>query len=95
MKTYIYPSDLKVSAAVWMWALRDLVILLAAAVLSIFLLVSTHSTLFLALTVAYAVATARVDGRCIADYAVVAFRYFVSVPQTYLWRSSYEQKNDR
>lgn len=93
MKTYIYPSDLKVKATVWLWTLRDLAVLLGIAVLGVIALVNLRTTLVLAITIAYGIATARFEGNSIADYTVIAFRYFVGIPQTYLWRFRYEQKN--
>lgn len=43
MKTYIYPQNLKAKPHLWLWGMRDFVILAIAALLSVVLLV--HSGL--------------------------------------------------
>lgn len=86
MKTYIYPANLKVKATFKLWSLRDLLILGIITVLSLWILIYFKASLPLACSIAYGVATARFDGQCIADYIRIAARYFISVPQTYLWR---------
>lgn len=86
MKTYIYPSDMKAKASLWLWTLRDFLIMIVAAILSLLALVNLHTTFVLAMTIAYAIATARIEGQCIADHIIVAARYFIIVPQTYFWR---------
>lgn len=92
MKTYIYPANLKAKAMLGLWTIRDIVILICVTILSVICLVYLRTTLFLAVTVASWIATARVDGQSIADYIKVATRYFLLVPQTYFWRRQHEQK---
>ena len=42
MTQYIYPQNLKATANLWLWSLRDFVILAVAALLSVLALVQLH-----------------------------------------------------
>lgn len=42
MTHYIYPQNLKASANMWLWSLRDFAIMGVAALLSIVILVELH-----------------------------------------------------
>lgn len=83
MKTYIYPSNLKLKATIWFWNIRDLVILVFGAVLSVLALLYLHTTIVLAITVSYGIATARFEDNSIMGRIIVAARYLFIVPQTY------------
>ena len=43
MKTYLYPQNLKARANLWLWSLRDFVILCAAVLVSACLLYTSPS----------------------------------------------------
>ena len=45
MTHYIYPQNLKASANMWLWSLRDFAIMGVAALLSIVILVELHLSL--------------------------------------------------
>ena len=49
MTQYLYPQNLKATANLWLWGLRDFVILCVAALLSIVLLVRLRMAVPLAL----------------------------------------------
>ena len=40
MKEYIYPNNLKAEAGLWLWSLRDLVLVGIMAMISLFLFVN-------------------------------------------------------
>lgn len=42
MTQYIYPQNLKATANLWLWSLRDFVIIAVAALLSVLVLVQLH-----------------------------------------------------
>ena len=42
MTTYIYPQNLRAKANLWLWSLRDFLIMGIAALLSVVILVQTH-----------------------------------------------------
>ena len=86
MTHYIYPQNLKATANMWLWGLRDFVILGVAALLSILTLVELHSLLPAAATLCYGFLTIRLDDTTILDFIRYAGRYFISTQQQFEWR---------
>ena len=74
MTQYIYPQNLKATANLWLWSLRDFVILAVAALLSVLALVQLH--IFMP-TVAVL---------CVLDFMRYAVRYLISTQQYFEWR---------
>ena len=58
---YIYPENLKAKATLWLWTLRDITIIGAAAFLSIVILAQTGVIIPLVLTFLYAFLCIRVE----------------------------------
>ena len=86
MTRYLYPQNLKASANMWFWSLRDFAILGIAALLSIVILVELHLMLPAAATLCYAFLTIRMDETTILDYLRYAARYFLTTQQYFEWR---------
>lgn len=86
MKTYIYPQNLKASATLWLWSLRDFAIICIGALLSAVILVVSHMVLPMALTVCFTFLTIRTNETTIMDYLKYAVRYFITAQQYYEWR---------
>mgnify|MGYP003291795536 CR=1 FL=1 len=86
MTRYLYPQNLKASANMWFWSLRDFAILGIAALLSIVILVELHLMLPVAATLCYAFLTIRMDETTILDYMRYAARYFITTQQYFEWR---------
>lgn len=86
MTRYLYPQNLKASANMWFWSLRDFAILGIAALLSIVILVELHLMLPVAATLCYAFLTIRMDETTILDYMRYAVRYFITTQQYFEWR---------
>ena len=86
MKQYIYPQNLKSQAQLWLWRLKDLVVLGAALLVSVLALSQLRFFLPLALTMVFAFLTMRFDDTSVLDYIKRAARYFVTTPQFYVWR---------
>ena len=86
MKQYIYPQNLKSQAQLWLWRLKDLVVLGAALLVSVLALSQLRFFLPLALTMVFAVLTMRFDDTSVLDYIKRAARYFVTTQQFYVWR---------
>lgn len=60
MTHYIYPQNLKATANMWLWSLRDFAIMGVAALLSIVILVELHLMLPAAATLCYGFLTIRI-----------------------------------
>lgn len=83
---YLYPQNLKATANLWLWGLRDFCILGIAALLSIVALVQLRIVLPAAATLCYGFLTIRLDDTTILDFMKYAVRYFISTQQYYEWR---------
>ena len=86
MTQYIYPQNLKAKASLWLWGMRDFVILCVAALLSVVALVQLQWLLPAALTLCYAFLTIRHDDSTFLDYIRWAVRYFLTTQQQFFWR---------
>ena len=83
---YLYPQNLKASANMWLWSLKDFCILGIAAMLSIFALVELHILLPAAATLCYSFLTIRMEDTTVLDFLRYAIRYFITTQQYYEWR---------
>lgn len=83
---YIYPQNLKAKARLWLWDLRDLVVIGAAALISMLALSQIRFVLPMAGTLLYAFLTIRLDDTSILDFIKRAARFFVTAQQYYEWR---------
>ncbi len=86
MKTYIYPQNLKAKPHLWLWGLRDFVILALCVLLSLVLLVHSGLLLPLALTLCFAFMTIRMEDTTVMDYLGYAARHFITSQKLYEWR---------
>lgn len=83
---YLYPQNLRATANLWLWSLKDFAIGSVALLVSIIALAQAGWLLPLALTAGYAFVTIRTEETTVLDYIRYAGRYFLTVPQMYVWR---------
>lgn len=86
MTQYLYPQNLTAKAELWLWGMRDFIILCTATVASVVLLVELGWYVPAALTLCFAFLTIRKDDITVLDYIKYAGRYFISTQQYYEWR---------
>ena len=86
MTQYLYPQNLKATANLWLWRLRDFVILGVAALLSIVLLVRLRMAVPLALTLCFGFLTIRLEDSTVLDFLMHAVRFFLSTQQYFEWK---------
>lgn len=86
MTIYLYPQNLKATASLWLWGMRDFVILCVGALLSVVCLVYAGLVLPAAGTLCFAFLTIRVEETTMMDYLGWAARFFLTAQQTYVWR---------
>ena len=86
MTQYLYPQNLKATANLWLWGLRDFVILGVAALLSIVLLVRLRMAVPLALTLCFGFLTIRLEDSTVLDFLMHAVRFFLSTQQYFEWK---------
>ena len=86
MKTYIYPQNLKATANLWLWGLRDFCIIGIAALLSVVILVYVQFFIPAVVTLCYAFLTIRMDDTTVLDYMKYAVKFLISTQQYFEWR---------
>ena len=84
--TYIYPQNLRAKANLWLWSLRDFIIIGIAGLLSMVILVQMRIFLPAAATLLYGFLSIRLDDTTIIDYLRYAVKFFISTQQQYEWR---------
>jgi len=77
---------LKAKANLWLWGMRDFILLCASALLSILALVELGWLIPAALTLCFAFLTVRKDEMTVLDYLKYAIRYFLTDQQYYEWK---------
>lgn len=86
MKTYIYPQNLKAKPHLWLWGMRDFVILALLVLLSAVLLVHSGLLAPMAGALFFAFVTIRMEDTTVMDYLSYALGYFVIRQKHYEWR---------
>ena len=86
MTQYLYPQNLKATANLWLWSLKDFMIMGIAALLSIIILVNTGIAIPAAATLCFGFLTIRMDDTTILDFIRYAVKYFISTQQYFEWR---------
>lgn len=86
MTQYLYPQNLKATASLWLWGLKDFAVLGIAALLSIVALVQLGMAIPAAATLCYGFLTIRLDDTTVLDFLGCAVRYFLSTQQSFEWR---------
>lgn len=81
MTQYLYPQNLKATANMWLWSLRDFTILGISALLSIVMLVQLKFFIPAAATLCYGFLTIRMDDTTVMDFMKYAVRHFISTQQ--------------
>lgn len=86
MTQYLYPQNLKATANLWLWGLRDFCIIGIAALLSVVIMVYLGIFIPAAITLVYGFLTIRMDDTTVMDYIRYAIKYFITTQQYYEWR---------
>jgi len=86
MKTYLYPQNLKATANIWLWSLRDFVILLITALLAVVALVNGMGVVPLVFVVLWGFVTIRLEDTTVLDYLRYAVKFFIGTQQIFFWR---------
>ena len=98
MTTYLYPQNLKATANMWLWSLRDFAIMSIAMLLSVLILANTRMVIPLAVTLCFGFLTIRLEETTVMDFIRYAVKYFISTQQEFYWaerRAKIEKKTQR
>ena len=85
MTQYLYPQNLKATANLWLWSLRDFAILCIAVLLSALALLQLGIFIPSAVTLCFGFLTIRMDDTTVLDYMRYAVRYLISTQQYFEW----------
>lgn len=83
---YIYPQNLKASANMWLWSLRDFAILAVCTLISVLILTQTRFLPPLALSAGFGFLSIRMDDTTMLEYIRCAARYFITTQQYFEWK---------
>ncbi len=83
---YLYPNNLKSKPILWLWYMKDIVIIGVLTLISVFIYTQLNIIHFLVSTAVYALLTLRFDDMSILDFIIYSCRFFISQPQTYTWK---------
>lgn len=86
MTTYLYPQNLKATANLWLWSLRDFAIICIALLLSILILAQMQIFIPLVVTLCFCFLTIRLEDTTVLDFIRYAVKYFISTQQIFYWR---------
>ena len=86
MTRFLSPQNLKAKANMWLWGMRDFIILAIGALLSVVAAVELGWLIPGAATLCFGFLTIRKDDMTILDFIKYAVRYFISAQQYYEWR---------
>ena len=86
MQQYLYPQNLKATANLWLWSLKDFAILGVMALPAIVMLVQFGVLIPTVGVLCYGFLTIRMDDTTILDFLKYAVRYFLTSQQYYEWR---------
>ena len=86
MKTYIYPQNLKASSRLWLWSIKDFLIIALSLIVSVVIVTQLRTFLPFAITAVFAFLSIRIEETTVMDYIVCAFKFFVTAQQIYYWR---------
>ncbi|MGN0488149.1 MAG: hypothetical protein ACI4HO_02675 [Ruminococcus sp.] len=84
-KVYIYPQNMRASATLWFWSLKDFGIIVIAALFSALVLATTKILIPVVFTAVYAFLSIRSDETTVLDFIKYGVRYFISTQQYYEW----------
>lgn len=83
---YLYPQNLKSKANLWLWGLRDFIILSISTVLSVIGLVELGWLAPAAITLCFGFLSIRKEDMTVLDYVKYAGKYFLTDQQYYEWK---------
>lgn len=84
-KQYIYPQNMRASATLWLWSLKDFAIITVATLLSALILTSTKIIIPAVITALYAFLSIRTEDDTILDYIKYGVKYFITTQQYFEW----------
>ena len=83
MNQYLYPQNLTAKSNIWLWGMKDFVILCIALLITVVLFVEFGWLIPAVITMCYAFLTIRKDDSTVLDFIKYAVRFFMTKQQYY------------
>lgn len=83
---YMYPDNLKAKATLWLWELRDIVIIGIGLLISVFALSQLGFMPPIVITAVYAFLTIQFEDTSILNFIRYACNFFILKQQLFEWR---------
>lgn len=77
---------MKLKPKLWLWSVRDLIIIGISSIPAILAVAKLHFFIPAAMVAVYAFLSIRFDDRSVLDYIKRAVRFFVSSQQSFFWK---------
>ncbi|MCD7723841.1 MAG: hypothetical protein LUH82_07895 [Clostridiales bacterium] len=84
-KQYIYPQNMKAAATLWLWSLRDFLIMVVLALFAAGAYATIKSFVPAVAAMLFAFLTIRNDNTTILDFIKYSARYFLLSQQEFKW----------
>lgn len=84
-KQFIYPQNMRASAMLWLWSLKDFAIIVVLALFSALVLASTKIIIPAVATALFAFLSIRTEDDTILDYIKYGTKFFITTQQYYEW----------
>jgi hypothetical protein len=95
LRTYLYPQNLKATANIWLWSLRDFAILTVAALIAVLIFTGTFFYVPAVVVLIYAFMTIRLEDITVMDFLRYAIKFFITTQQYFEWRQAEPAPNSR
>ncbi len=83
---YLYPNNLKARPQLWLWHLKDIVIIGVAILISVLVYTQLNMIHFLVASAVYALLSLRFDDMSILDFINHSCHFFITQHQTFTWQ---------
>lgn len=83
---FLYPNNLKSKPQLWLWELKDLVIIGVITLIAVFIYSITENLYMLVVSATYAILTIKFDDLSIMDFIRFSSHFFILSTQKYTWK---------
>ena len=87
---FLYPNNLKAKPTLWLWHLKDIVIIGISFLFSVLIYTLLHIRFFMVLSAVYALLSLRFDELSILDFLMYSIHFFVTQQQVYKFKRKEE-----
>lgn len=84
---YLYPNNLKSKPSLWLWYLKDIVLVGILTLISVFIYAQFNNINLLVGVAVYAILSLRFDDLSILDILTHLCRFFILEQQNFTWKN--------